>query len=671
MGGTRQEQEDEQEDETPPAINHSSRIKRNTACTSCRDAKVRTHVLTMLTSSLAALTCVVTNATSNYSKIEELVQEIETIKQSVGSAAATNRPYFPPRPQHNVEVPPGAGELVAQQLNASSPSAVPAQSGSGARTGHTINGVPGTSETPNTSTTTGWGANFFKPADPSPPRALGSTPFSGEDIDYYFQMYFEHLHTYMPIVRHRDPNKCYESCPLLFWTIIYVAVRRYKKNDALLPFLVDEVQKQSLAAMTKMPLSLATINALILICSWMWPIVRFVVDQASLYTSVMGNAAVLLGIHTGKASHPEYSHGPFQSNFTDEEATFTWAGLNIVCQRVSSYLGLPPITALFNHTIQNTIDGRLPFHVPSGFRVLLECQKFCHRANKIVAANLEESSGVSTHVVQVLEDEWLAVQGFICSERADDLDRFNSMLVLLEIQTFYMIPPQGYNPQNLKKHVLRAFNTASAVFRAALELDEKMGFLYHLTHFHLRSFATASCVIFKTLRLAYMQYLDRNAIEQAAATDAIEVCSRAIISEGDLPSRLCALLKASLEFIRGHSAEWMAEPPSTDFPHRLSASVAFDCFIGWKKDSSLRELLLQQQQARESKEQQLREQRQQREKQQEQQQEQKQLDQSSSAVTDTLLPATLPDPFAIDWTFMDDFEWESMEPPIMWNGMAR
>lgn len=64
------------------------------------------------------------------------------------------------------------------------------------------------------------------------------------------------------------------------------------------------------------------------------------------------------------------------------------------------------------------VDGRTSFHVPSGFRILLECQKFSNHVSKIVLANLQESSGVSAHIVQVLEDEWNIVQGMICSERA-------------------------------------------------------------------------------------------------------------------------------------------------------------------------------------------------------------------------------------------------------------
>ncbi|TGJ88338.1 hypothetical protein E0Z10_g404 [Xylaria hypoxylon] len=407
------------------------------------------------------------------------------------------------------------------------------------------------------------------PADfePSLPRTLGSYPFSGEDIDYYFQKFFECYHPYMPVVRHRDTNKCYESCPLLFWTIIYVGSRR-----------------------------------------------------------VTINAALLLGVHTGRGGHPEYSHGVFQNNFTNEEAIYTWAGLNIVSQRVSSFMGLPPVTSLFNQTIQNTI-----------------------------LANLEESNGVSSHIVQVLEDEWNIVQGMICSERADDLDRFNALLVRLEIQIFYMVPVPGYSPESLKQHILRTYQTASSALRNAQELDEKIGFLGHITHPQMRSLLTASCVIFKLLRSSYMQFLDRKSIE-AIASDTVSICERMSVMEGDLPMRLNTLLKTFLEFYYSSTlaTTWQNEEPTvTKFPRRLGAGVMFDCFISWKSDGPMKRGLHQQHQ-----------------------QIPNHPNDGAGEETDTLLPSAVPDSLAIDWSFMDDFEWTwtppGLAPPVnLWHGMAR
>ncbi|GAW26524.1 putative C6 transcription factor [Rosellinia necatrix] len=327
--------------ETQLAI-QPSRIKRNTACTSCRDAKVRCNPSSNADQPCQRcakldLTCVVDRThkrVSRRSKLDELVQEIQSIKESVGSASSANVP--PPTP---VAARPKG--LATEQLCVLSPGGVSSRSRQHVTTGPAAIGVAEPSVALNTPVTT-----LLSEAsnEPSLPRTLGSYPFSGDDIDFYFQKYFECYHPYMPVVRERDPNKCYEICHLLFWTIIYVASRRYAKSASLVPFLSEEIRRQAFATLGDIPLSLPTINAIILICSWNFPAARFTNDPAVLLSNAVVSAALLLGIHTGRGGHPEYSHGLFQNSYTDEAATYTWAGLNIVSQRYHQL----PVTCVVN-----------------------------------------------------------------------------------------------------------------------------------------------------------------------------------------------------------------------------------------------------------------------------------------------------------------------------------
>ncbi|KAI1768724.1 hypothetical protein GGR53DRAFT_349775 [Hypoxylon sp. FL1150] len=560
----------------PPATVHSGRIKRNTACTSCRDAKVRCNPSQNPASpcqrcSKLRLSCLVDKThkrVSRRSKIDELVQEIQSIKQSVNGQSSS-------LPSQGTGYEPLTfKEPNTQRLGIPSPISVstapevrpPAIASATVAPSSVIN-TPSIGHSPG--------------ADPILPRALGSQPFSGDDIEYYFQKYFENYHPYMPIVQVRDPNKCYESGSLLFWVIIYIASRRYARGPKVLPFLLESIRKDAFAAICIIPLSMSSINALVLLCTWIFPDVRFVNDPTSLFSSVCMNTALQLGIHTGRGAHPEYSHGVFQNSFSDQEASFTWAGYNIIAQRVSSSMGIPPLGGLFNQTVQNIIDGRTPFQVPSTFRVLLECQKFCNHLSKTMVACLEESQGVSPHIVQLLEDEWTAVRGLICSERADELDGFNALLVQLEIQVYYMLPPPGYSPEALKRNVLRTYSTAQAVIRRCLELDDSMSYLRHLPHFHFRTLLAAGCVVYRLLRSSYRDAVDRAAGERSAS-DAIVACRRATIMDGDLPMRLGNLLESWQE--RLSYLGDASEPPVSAFSHRLGASVSFDCMTRWRTD---------------------------------------------------------------------------------------
>ncbi|KAI0840553.1 hypothetical protein F5Y06DRAFT_243026 [Hypoxylon sp. FL0890] len=576
--------------ETSPNIAPSSRIKRNTACTSCRDAKVRCNPSQNPAQSCQRcaklhLSCVIDKThkrVSRKSKIDELVQEIQSIKQSVAGQSSSSPSQATAYSQQNGPISPFK-DAGPPRLGVPSPGSV--STGADVRppviaTSSSITVAPSSV----IHTPTSIPLVQSPPAEPTLPRALGSHPFSGEDIDYYFQKYFECYHPYMPIIRLRDPNKCYESSSLLFWIIIYVASRRYARSPGIFPFLLDAIKRDAYSTITSWPLSMHSINAIILLCTWIFPDVRFVNDPSALFSGAIMNAALQLGIHTGKGSHPEYSHGVFQNSFTDEEASFTWAGYNIIAQRVSSSLGIPPLGGLFNQTVQNIIDGRTPFQVPSTFRVLLECQKFCNHVSKTMAACLEESRGVSAQIVQLLEDEWNAVRGLICSERADDIDEFNALLVQLEIQTFYMIPLPGYEPEALKRNILRTYNTAQAVIRESLELDREMEFLRHLPHFYFRAILAAGAVVYRILRSSYMQFIDREAAERSAL-DAVAASRRAKVMDNDLPTRLGNLFESWCDrLLRGtRAANWSEEPVST-FSHRLSASVTYDCMTHWKTD---------------------------------------------------------------------------------------
>lgn len=157
-----------------------------------------------------------------------------------------------------------------------------------------------------------------------------------------------------------------------------------------------------------------------------------------------------------------------------------------------------------------------------------------------------------------------------------------------------MMPLPGYNPDALKRNILRTYNTAQVVIHESIELDNKVQFLRHIPHFHLRALASAGCIVYRVLRSSYMSFIDRKAAERSAA-DIITAARRASIMESDLPMRLGNLLESWSDWLLAHGdsattqlqpqpqLQWSEEPVSA-FSHRLSASVTFDCMTRWKSD---------------------------------------------------------------------------------------
>lgn len=76
------------------------------------------------------------------------------------------------------------------------------------------------------------------------------------------------------------------------------------------------------------------IHAMILLCTWPLPTIRFMTDPSTVLANVALTASMLLGLHTGKGSHGEFCLGLRNHiEATDEEASTTWLASCYVAQR--------------------------------------------------------------------------------------------------------------------------------------------------------------------------------------------------------------------------------------------------------------------------------------------------------------------------------------------------
>ena len=150
--------------------------------------------------------------------------------------------------------------------------------------------------------------------------------------------YFDHFHPYFPVVRLRDPDQVYQDSPLLFWVIILTACRRFAKDAFVFGFLVDAVPPELWAVVGKPPLFVNSINAVLLLCAWPLPNIRFVRDPSFMLANIAMGACYAIGLHTGCGAHREYTYPTYgNTTTTDEAAVYTWAGYNILSQRYATF----------------------------------------------------------------------------------------------------------------------------------------------------------------------------------------------------------------------------------------------------------------------------------------------------------------------------------------------
>ncbi|KAL2680837.1 hypothetical protein Neosp_008440 [[Neocosmospora] mangrovei] len=138
----------------------------------------------------------------------------------------------------------------------------------------------------------------YEKTGPTKPRVLGDRLLPGEDIDWYFEN------------------------------------RRYARDENIFTTLVDRLNRDVYTLLAAVALDLEAIHAILIICAWPFPTIRFVTDPSPLLISVAFNSCMLLGLHTGRGSHSRFLIGGRQNlTSTDHEASVTWIFCCILSQK--------------------------------------------------------------------------------------------------------------------------------------------------------------------------------------------------------------------------------------------------------------------------------------------------------------------------------------------------
>ncbi|KAK3333716.1 hypothetical protein B0T19DRAFT_354258 [Cercophora scortea] len=552
------------------------RIRRNTACVRCRDAKVKCNA--SLAPSQPCLRCTklelqcVVDKSHKRTKLEELAAEVQTIKDAVAPRPMTDLPSL-----RSVQLP--SPHLASHSLGDPYHPAAPAPNlFSRARP------FIRASETPAlTPARTSDAASTRFSGGPAEPRALGSRVFSGEDIDYYFEKYFEHFHPYLPIVRTRDPDACYKRGPVLFWAVIVTACRRFARDSTVFQFLMDSLLPEIWSSVSQMPLRLPIINALLLLAAWPFTSVRFLADPSLVFVGIAMNSACLTGLHTGQGAHDEFKTPFCKFDTTDEEASFTWAGCGIISHRVSTYMGCPSSSSPFNKTIDSLLDGsNASAPIPRYVAIHLETARFASRVLRIMSASLEEARGVSHHLVAQMEEEYTNVQALLYPDNSD-MDNFIILSTLLDIQIYYFMPLPGFSQELFKRNLIKCYTTAESLIHQALKLHRQTAFLHYAPHFVFRTFLNAICVIMSVHLSSYTKGFQADSVDSLVreAIRAMRTCS---LQDDDLHFRVTSMLDKYWN-MRSHIPRVeVSDLAVSVFTTRLGASLTFGCLRRWKRD---------------------------------------------------------------------------------------
>lgn len=153
-------------------------------------------------------------------------------------------------------------------------------------------------------------------------------------IAHALASFFGHFHPFLEILNASiTPNAYYARSPALFWVIISVAARKYEDDVTLLGSLKACVTNLVWSCASQLPLPSHTIQALLLLCMWPFPVDTQWRDPSFILVSLAKSAAMQNGLHQPEKMQDflrvKTQLGPEEFH----EAVKLWTGCYITAER--------------------------------------------------------------------------------------------------------------------------------------------------------------------------------------------------------------------------------------------------------------------------------------------------------------------------------------------------
>ena len=177
------------------------------------------------------------------------------------------------------------------------------------------------------------------------PKTLRHVTLSDEQLQELYAIYFQSFHPFLPVLNPEwNYNQYYSLHPLLHWTIVAVAARRYDPKPGLLVEIQQPLEEMVWTTLSQVPQIYHVCKALALLCTWPLPNSSTTTEPTMMLTGAMFQLAMQYGLH--RPSHAQ-DFSRFRVDLREEDIADrlnTWAAVNIVAQMVSTGQGQPPLS---------------------------------------------------------------------------------------------------------------------------------------------------------------------------------------------------------------------------------------------------------------------------------------------------------------------------------------
>lgn len=225
-------------------------------------------------------------------------------------------------------------------------------------------------------------------------RELDSVRLTDESINHLFAQFFQYHHPFLPFLDPvQTPDQYFDQSPLLFWTIIAVASRRYTADPGLLSSLSTPLTTLLWRTVADIPNNYFVVKALCLLCAWPFPTSTTSMDPTHILVGLMMKTATGIGLH--RPNHTQdFSRVSVELNREQvHDRVTTWAVCNIVSQSCATGYGQPAST-LYDFTLAVRPGEHGPFTLSPELEARLQIERLCDKVSKEMYSNAFDARGV-------------------------------------------------------------------------------------------------------------------------------------------------------------------------------------------------------------------------------------------------------------------------------------
>ncbi|MCJ1308916.1 hypothetical protein MMC25_002571 [Agyrium rufum] len=428
-------------------------------------------------------------------------------------------------------------------------------------------------------------------------RRLENIYLMDDRVQDLFHHYFTYYHPFIPFLDpEKSPDAYYDASPLLFWSLISVAARRYAADRSLLGKLAEPVSRLLWSTLATVPQDYQVVKALCVLCSWPLPITTTSSDPTFMLSGIMMMIAMQIGLH--RPSHSQ-DFSKFRVELREEELrdrVKTWAAANVMAERCATSYGQPPSTH-YDWTLVDfgAKDDGFRLSVEAEARLLIE--RFSHKVTETLYSNPSDPVGLVDDQSRIIMTKLLVQDLAEVREAIRSRSQISTMNELyLEASTLHLrlsVLFASPNSPDYRHHLMDLWHATTAFLKSAFKIHspESSNLIAYATNYILHMMIASGFVLLKLLNSSFASLINLDNGKELFVTT-VKTIRNISITNADLPWRLAEVL-AQLWKGGGAGSAIPTSAPQ-DLAHeaslqlkvrcRMSMSLVYDSVWRWREE---------------------------------------------------------------------------------------